>query len=142
LGGPRDRDWLRGEFEETARAPFWERYDLWPLVEKETGEVVGHCGLLEKDVGGKSEIELTYVFARSAWGKGYATEIGRALKDYAFGELELERLIALIEPGNVASERVAQKIGMRFDREVIRPGGALRKVYVGGAGNVKMEGIE
>jgi RimJ/RimL family protein N-acetyltransferase len=48
----------------------------------------------------------------------------------------------LIEPGNVASERVAQKIGMRFDREVIRPGGALRKVYVGGAGNVKMEGIE
>jgi len=130
LGGPRDRDWLRGVFQQTAEAPLTERYDLWPVVEKETGEVVGHCGLLEKDVEGKSEIELTYVFARSAWGKGYATEIGRALKDHAFGELGLERLIALIEPGNVASERVAHKIGMRFDREVIRPGGALREVYV------------
>lgn len=142
LGGPRDRDWLRGEFEETARAPFGERYDLWPLVEKETGEVVGHCGLLEKDIEGQAEIELTYVFARSAWGKGYATEIGRALKDYAFGELGLERLIALIEPENVASERVARKVGMRFDREVIRPGGVLRRVYVVEAANVRVEGIE
>jgi ribosomal-protein-alanine N-acetyltransferase len=130
MGGPRDRDWLRPEFEKTAEEPFAERYDLWPVVEKETGRVVGHCGLLEKDVGGNAEIELTYVFARSAWGKGYATEIARALKDYAFDELGIERLIALIEPENVASERVAQKVGMRFDREVLRPGGALRKVYV------------
>ena len=41
----------------------------------------------------------------------------------------MERLIALIEPGNVASERVAVGIGMRFEKEVIRPGGALRKSY-------------
>jgi RimJ/RimL family protein N-acetyltransferase len=120
--------------EKTAEEPFAERYDLWPVVEKETGEVVGHCGLLEKEVEGRREIELIYVFARSAWGKGYATEMGRALKDYAFEELGLERLIALIEPENVASERVARKVGMRFDREVLRPGGALRRVYVIGKG--------
>lgn len=130
MGGPRDRDSLESMFEETAEEPFAERYDLWPVVERATGQVVGHCGLLDKEVEGTLEIELTYVFVRSAWGQGYATEMARALRDYAFEELGLERLIALIEPENAASERVARKVGMCFDREVVRPGGALRKVYV------------
>jgi ribosomal-protein-alanine N-acetyltransferase len=134
LGGPRDRDWLRAEFEKVAQEPFAERYDLWPVIEKETGRVVGHCGLLEKEVDGSTEIELIYVFAVPAWGRGYATEIGRALAQHAVEQMEIARLIALIEPGNVASERVALKIGMRFDREVLRPGGALRKMYVLEAG--------
>lgn len=69
LGGPRDRDWLRSVFEETARDPYAEEYDLWPVIERETGEVVGHSGLLEKEVEGRPEIELTYVFAPSVWGK-------------------------------------------------------------------------
>ena len=130
MGGPRDRAWLLSVFEETAQAPDAERYDLWPVIEKETGQVVGHCGLLDKDVDGKTEIELVYILASPAWGKGYATEIGQALKRYAFENLGIEKLIALIEPENVASERVAAKIGMRFVREVIRPGGKVRRVYV------------
>lgn len=48
MGGPRDRDWLRGVFTETAQNPFAEQYDLWPLVEKATGRLVGNCGLLDK----------------------------------------------------------------------------------------------
>ena len=129
MGGPRDRDWLRSVFEETARDPYAERYDLWPVVAKRTGKAVGHCGLLEKEVEGRREIELTYILASSVWGKGYATEVGQALKRYAFEELGIGRLIALIEPQNVASERVAVKIGMRLEQEVIRPGGELRKLY-------------
>ena len=130
MGGPRDRDWLQSVFEETARDPYAERYDLWPVIEKETGEVVGHCGLLDKEVEGKTEIELTYVLASSAWGRGYGTEIGHALKRYAFEEMGIGRLIALIEPENEASERVAVKVGMRLEKEVLRPGGAVRKMYV------------
>jgi ribosomal-protein-alanine N-acetyltransferase len=129
LGGPRDRDWLRAVFEETAQEPYAERYDLWPLIERESGQLVGHCGLLEKEVEGRSEIDLTYVLTPSVWGRGYATEIGRALKCYAFAG-GIERLIALIEPGNAASERVAVKVGMRFDREIVRPGGELRRLHV------------
>ena len=49
---------------------------------------------------------------------------------YAFERMGIERLIALIEPENEVSERVALKIGMRFDKEVVRPGGAIRKLYV------------
>jgi len=130
LGGPRDRDWLQSVFEETAQDPYAERYDLWPVIEKETGQVVGHCGPLEKEVEGRVEIELNYILVLSAQGKGFATEIGQALKHYAFERMGIERLIALIEPENGASERVALKIGMRFDREVVRPGGALRKLYI------------
>jgi len=129
MGGPRDRDWLQSEFEETAQDPYAERYDLWPVIEKETGQVVGNCGLLDKEVEGRTEIELIYVLASSAWGKGYATEMGQALKRYAFEELGIGRLIALIEPENTSSERVAVKIGMRVEKEVIRPGGEVRKVY-------------
>lgn len=129
LGGPRDRDWLHSVFEETAQDPHAERYDLWPLIERENGQLVGHCGLLEKEVEGRPEVELTYVLTPSVWGKGYATEIGRALKRYAFSR-GIERLIALIEPGNAASECVAVKVGMRLDREVVRPGGEVRRLYV------------
>lgn len=130
MGGPRDRDWLQAVLEETAQAPYEEKLDLWPVIEKETGRGVGHCGLLEKEVDGKTEIELTYVLVPTAWGKGFASEIGRSLEQYAFEELGLDRLIALIEPENVASERVAMKIGMQLEKEVIRPGGMVRKVYV------------
>ncbi len=129
LGGPRDRDWLHSAFEETAQAPYAERYDLWPVIEKHSGHVVGHCGLLEKDVEGRPEIELTYILVSSTWGRGYATEIGHALKHYGFEEKGIERLIALIEPENRASERVATKIGMRLENEVMRPGGGVRQVY-------------
>jgi len=129
LGGPRDRERLRKAFEETAADPDAVQYDLWPVIEKATGKLVGHCGLLDKEVDGRPEIEVTYVLARFAWGKGYATEIAQALKQHAFETLGITRLIALIEPENAASERVAEKIGMRFEQDVIRPGGAVRKVY-------------
>lgn len=129
LGGPREKDWLRSEFEKTAANPFAERYDLWPVIEKETGQPVGHCGLLEKEVDGKTEIELTYIFSPPATGKGYATEIGNAIKKMAFEQMGVRRLIALIDPGNGPSERVAIRLGMRLEKEMIRPGGARRKIY-------------
>lgn len=130
MGGPRDRDWLRSVFAETAQHPDAERYDLWPVVEKATGELVGHCGLLDKEVDGQLEIELTYVFTPAAWGKGYATEIGAAIARMAFEEMDVPRLIALIEPENAPSERVALRLGMHFEKEIVRPGGERRRIYV------------
>ena len=128
LGGPRDFQWVVEALAEDLAAR-QETYDLRPVIDKASGQVVGHCGYLEKEVDGRAEIELTYVLARSAWGKGLATEAAAALRDYAFGELKLNRLIALIEPGNSASEHVAQKIGMHLERETLRPGDAVRLVY-------------
>jgi len=130
MGGPRERAQLLSAFEETGTCPMAETYDLWPVVEKDSGEVVGHCGLLEKEVQQGQEIELIFVIRRASWGRGYATEVARAIKRHAFERLVLRRLIALIEPGNLASERVAIKVGMRLEKEIVRPGGALRLLYV------------
>jgi len=110
--------------------PLAYEYDLWPVVEKNSSEVIGHCGLLDKEVDGKQEIELNYILSKNVWGKGYATEIASAIMKYAFDEKNLKRLIALIKPENRKSESIAKKIGMSFEKEVIRPDGAKRKVYV------------
>lgn len=129
MGGPRDRAKLLSALEETAKHPRAEPDDLWPVVEKDSGEVVGDCGLLDKEVEQRQEIELVYVIRRASWGRGYATEMAEGIKRHAFERLGLRRLIALIEPGNVASERVAIKVGMRLEKEIVRPGGALRLLY-------------
>jgi [ribosomal protein S5]-alanine N-acetyltransferase len=135
LGGPRERSWLQSVFEETAKNPFSETYDLWPVVEKKTGLLIGHCGLLEKEIEGKPEIELNYIFFPSMWGRGYATEMGQAIQRLAFTQMGLKRLVALIAPGNQVSERVAVKVGMHFEKEIVRPGGATRKLYIVAAGD-------
>src|SRR3990170_9154392 len=110
------------------------RYTLWPVVERATVRVIGESGLLEKDVDGRREIELVYVFATDVWGRGYATEAASAVRDAAI-RAGIPRLIALIDPDNPASARVAHKVGMRLERDVVRPGGATREVYALEAAN-------
>jgi len=130
MGGPKDAAWLEKTFTEDANNPDPLFYDQWPVIEKSSGELIGYCGLLDKEVEDKQEIELVYAFMPSVWGKGYATEMGEALRDYALNTIGLTRLIALIEPENEASVRVAERIGFHLDRKIIRPSGAERMLYV------------
>src|SRR5215831_1224911 len=103
-GRPRDFEEVRFLVEDEVRACTVGRSTgWWAVVEKASGQVVGDCGLVEKDVDGYQEIELVYVFASHSWGKGYATEAASVLRDYAFYQLRLQRIIALIDPENHAS---------------------------------------
>ncbi len=128
MGGPRDAATIRQMMEEEAGTPS-TMDDLWPVVEKATGDVIGHCGLLRKQVDGRDEVELVYVLAASAWGHGYATEIAVGLRDYAFTQVRLGRLVALVDPDNGASARVAERVGMHLEKETLRPGGKTMAVY-------------
>lgn len=128
LGGPREFRTLREIF--AARAGLSTAYDLWPVVEKASGQLVGQCGLVDKEVEGEAVVELVYVFARAAWGKGYATEAAAAVRDYALRRLALPRIVALIHPENGASERVAGKLGMRYEKDTKRPDGKTLRLYV------------
>lgn len=128
-GGPRESSEVEKSLREDVRSGQSEIFDMWALVEKSSNRLIGHCGLTEKEVEGRQEIELTYTLAQSAWGKGYATEIASGLRDYAVSTLKVKRLIALIHPENRASARVAQKIGMRLERQIVRPGDHVRQVY-------------
>jgi ribosomal-protein-alanine N-acetyltransferase len=129
MGGPRDRSRVQDMLEAELRSNKGKDLGFWPVVEKASGELVGDCGLVRKDIDGVWEIELVYVFAKSAWKQGYATEVAAALRDHAFARLSLVRLVALIDPANAASERVAMKIGMRHQKDTLRPDGKTRKVY-------------
>ena len=85
---------------------------------RETGELIGRCGHLQWNIEGCVETEVGYLFARAHWGKGYATEAARVLIADAFRRLSASRVISLIHPDNIASQRVAEHNGLRFDREV------------------------
>ncbi len=86
-------------------------YGPWAAVEKGTGCLLGHLGLRHlPDLGG--ETELLYMLDSTAWGAGLATEGARAACDFAFKDLNLPRLIAMVLPANMASIRVLEKIGM------------------------------
>ena len=110
MGGPRDYNEIVRSIEEDLAAGARPTFDeLWPLVEIETEKVIGNCGLLEKDIDAEKENEVVYVLARRVWGQGLASEITRALVGYAFDTLALSRVVALIDPANIASGRVAEK---------------------------------
>ena len=126
LGGPRTYEAVCRTLREDLALPEPPPFDLWPTIEKASGRVVGHCGLLDKEVAGRSEVELVYVIEPAVWGRGFATEAGRAIRDHAVTVLRLQRLVALIHPENAASERVAAKLGFRREGEVERPCGMTR----------------
>jgi RimJ/RimL family protein N-acetyltransferase len=81
--------------------------------------VIGYCGL-SRFPGrcAAGDTEIGFRLARPFWGRGFATEAARAVRDHAFDTLALPRLIAIIDPGNLASIRVAEKIGMRYEKDV------------------------
>jgi len=90
---------------------------LWAAVLKDSGELVGQCGLTVQEVEGREEVEIGYHFLRKHWNRGLATEAARACRDHGFA-LGHDRLVSLIDPGNLASRRVAEKTGLTLEKEV------------------------
>ena len=91
---------------------------LWAAIHKETGRFIGRCGLLPWTIDGREEVEVAYTIARDYWSQGLATEAAEAIVQYAFEQLNYSRLVCMIESENQASARVAQKIGMTFEKEM------------------------
>ena len=103
-------------------------YGLFTVVRRDDGEVIGDCGLEHMEIGGTPEVELGYDLRSDCWGQGLATEAAGMVRDHAFERLSIERLISLIRTGNAASCRVAEKIGMRHERD-LAPGGIAYRMY-------------
>jgi len=91
-------------------------FGLWAMVVRDTGEFAGDCGLTPQYVDGIKEIEVGYHVRPSLQGQGYATEAAAAARDFARDKLFLSRLIAIINPENTPSQRVASKIGLRPEK--------------------------
>jgi len=93
-------------------------YGLFSVLFKETGELIGDCGLEQMEDQGAAE--LGYDFRSEFWNRGYATEAACAVRNYAFEGLKLPCLISLIRVGNLSSRRVAEKAGMTLVEEITR----------------------
>jgi len=93
----------------------WEQHNFgwWALVFRETKKLLGWCGLGVLEETG--EIEVLYLLDKSHWGMGLATEAAQFSIDYAFQVLNLEAVIGLTHPHNIASQKVLQKIGLTFN---------------------------
>jgi ribosomal-protein-alanine N-acetyltransferase len=91
---------------------------LWAMVLKSTGELIGDCGIILQEVEGERLYEVGYHLRRDYWRKGLATEAAIACRDWAFANLQTDRLISLIRPQNLPSRRVAERNGMTIWKEI------------------------
>jgi [ribosomal protein S5]-alanine N-acetyltransferase len=105
-------------------AEHWEHhgFGLWLLRDRVSGEMVGRGGLQYTDVDGASETEVAWAIVPERWGQGLATELAHACVKVAFGALELDGLVAMTMPDNLASRRVMEKAAFVFDREIEHAG--------------------
>ena len=99
------------------------------LVERSSNEVIGFSGLVRTRAIAEDDLELGFVLGQSSWGRGYATEIGRGQIEFGLQQLRRRRLLALVDPDNISSIRVVEKLGMKHDRNVHVDGRGVRCVY-------------
>ena len=103
-------------------------FGLFTTVRKKDEAVVGRVGLIvwnpetwqttRTGADGPTELEVGYTLGRPFWGQGYATEAAGAVRDFALNGLGADRVIALIIHGNTASENVAHKLGLEYERDI------------------------
>lgn len=93
-----------------------DRFGLWLVSLKETEESIGMCGLIRR--ASLEDVDIGYAFLPEYWGKGYAVEAARAVREYARDAVGLKRLVAITDPANDRSIRVLEKIGMKFERMI------------------------
>src|SRR5262245_24893582 len=98
----------------------WDRASIpsqFAVVPREQDEVIGYCGFFHHtDVPG--EIEIGYRLDPDYWNRGLISEAARAVRDHAFADLKLPRVISLVHPENIPSRRVAEKNEMKVEKEI------------------------
>ena len=89
-------------------------HGLWAVERKDTGELIGDCGLMLVE-GTGPEVEIAYHYKPTAWNHGFGTEAATACLAHGFGPIGLDHVIAICVPANVGSWRVMEKAGMRYE---------------------------
>lgn len=109
----RVRGWIARNMERYSR----DGFGLWTVCLKDTGEVIGDCGLTMQNIDGKMLPEIGYHIRRDRQRMGYAREAAGAVRDWAFRHTDFPALYSYCKYTNEPSIRTAEAIGMRFDRE-------------------------
>jgi RimJ/RimL family protein N-acetyltransferase len=104
-------------------------FGMWAVVHKQTGRMIGWCGLIFLDE--TPEVEVGYGVSRDYWGQGLMTEAARASLRYGFEKAGLERIVAVAMPENTVSRRIMEKLGMRYEKMVHHYGHDLAYYAIG-----------
>jgi RimJ/RimL family protein N-acetyltransferase len=97
-------------------------YGLFAVTLKDHDDVIGDCGIIKQHVEDEQLMEVGYHFRRDQWRQGYASEAARGCMGLAFQGFDAEKVISLIRPENVPSRRVAERNGMKLERQVVHYG--------------------
>jgi len=100
----------------------YEKYGfgLWAVIHKERNEFLGQCGLTIQDLNGNECLEIGYLFKKKYWHKGYAVEAALGCRNYAFEQLNAEKVCSIIRESNIASQNVAKRVGMKKTNEIMK----------------------
>lgn len=97
-------------------------HGLWKVSLRETGEAIGICGLLRRE--GLEDPDVGFAFLERHWNRGYAAEAARAALAHGEQVLGLRRIVGIVKPHNLASQRVLRKIGLVEAGRITLPGGS------------------
>lgn len=101
-------DWLNRQLQRYKD----DGFGLWAVILKESGELIGQCGLTMQDIPEGRVVEIGYLFRKDCWHKGYATEAAIGCKEYAFDILGVSEVYSIIRDNNITSQSVARRNGM------------------------------
>ncbi|HHP7232483.1 MAG TPA: GNAT family N-acetyltransferase [Xenococcaceae cyanobacterium] len=94
-------------------------YGLWAVIHKADNKLIGRCGLIFQSWSEVKDVEIAYMLSKDYWGQGIGTEAACAIRDYGFEVVGCKRLISLIAPDNIASQKVAAKVGLTYEKDII-----------------------
>lgn len=104
-------------------------FGLWAVTLKETGELIGDCGLTLQDIDGEMLPEIGYHIRRDLWRRGYGSEAARAVRDWAFVHTDYDRLYSYMKYTNVGSYSTAIANGMKKIKEYPDPVNTISYAY-------------
>lgn len=116
FGDEEAQDWLDNQIRRYRE----DGFGLWAVVLKESGEMIGQCGLTWQDAAGRQVVEVGYLFQKAFWHRGYAIEAAAACRDYAFDKLGCDEVYSIIRDTNTASRHVAERNGMTVRGTVVK----------------------
>lgn len=115
LGGPKEFHEIEGKHAKSMALYAQEGFSFLFMIEKASGELVGHCGIKRVDhalAKNRGDHEIGWLVREDRWRRGYAEEAMRAVLDWAFGRVDAPHVVALTSKANVASWKLMEKLGM------------------------------
>ena len=93
-----------------------KQYGVWAITENASSQMIGYCGL--RYLNKLGQVEVLYGLAKAYWGKGIATKAAKAAVDFGFEVINLDRVIAMALPDNIASIKVIENTGLKYEKQI------------------------